>query len=105
MESIETLQRIKELEENSEKKVKQAEDKAAEIIKESLDKSQKKIRDTEKEAKDIINNKVEKEEKAALNERETEIAEAKKKAEKIKPLEKDEMLEIFNEILKEAFDL
>jgi vacuolar-type H+-ATPase subunit H len=105
MEPIETLQRIKDLEELSEKKLKQAEEKAAELAKESDKKGQEKLNAAKKEAKDLLNSRVETVEKNALNDREKEIEMAKKKAEKIKPLENDEMLEIFNEVLEGEFDL
>ncbi|EFD92469.1 MAG: putative V-type ATPase, G subunit [Candidatus Parvarchaeum acidophilus ARMAN-5] len=105
MESIETLQRIKELEESSDNKIKLAEEKASNIIKDATKKSGDIIEKAEKNTKEMINHELEKIEEDALKERETEINSAKKKAEKIKPLDSEEMLEIFDEVIKEAFEL
>lgn len=105
MESLETLQKIREIEDLSSKKIAQAEEKAKKILEETEKLNEEKIKKAEKEATSSINDAIEKIENEAAIKKEKAIKEAKEKITDIKPLSKDEMLEIFNETLKEEFKL
>lgn len=105
MESLETLQKIREIEDLSSKKIEQAEEKAKKILEEAERLSEEKIKKAEKEANNSINTAIEKVEKETAIKKEEMIIEAKKKATDIKPLDENRMLEIFNDVLKEEFKL
>ena len=105
MESLETLQKIREIEDLSSKKIAQAEEKAKKILEDAEKSNEEKIKKAEKEANNILNNAIEKIEKEVAVKKDEAIKSANKKAANIKSLDESQMLTIFNEVVKEEFKL
>ncbi len=105
MESLEILQKIRDIEDLSAKKIEQAQEKAKNLVEETEKKNEEKTKKAEKEAHDMINAALENVGKETAKTREDALKEADKKAAIIKPLDEKEMLKIFDETLREEFKL
>ncbi len=103
MKEIEVLENIKKQEDSSDKKIKNAQDRAARMLDESKKNAQLTLDKAKSTSEKYYNNLMDKARDSSKEQREDLLNEAKKKSQGLKPVDKATILKIFQKAVKERF--